>query len=53
MFNPTGQAIRIGGLLCLFDAAGPRANGVTDEMRASARAKLASLLSHRMGEDEE
>ena len=33
VFNRTGQAIDIGGLLCLFDAEGPCANAVKDSQR--------------------
>lgn len=33
VFNPSGQSIDIGGLLCLFDAEGPCANGVKDSQR--------------------
>lgn len=33
VFNPAGQVIRLDGLLCLFDAAGPCANAVKDAQR--------------------
>jgi DNA/RNA-binding domain of Phe-tRNA-synthetase-like protein len=33
VFNATGQAIDLGGLLCLFDAEGPCANAVKDAQR--------------------
>jgi DNA/RNA-binding domain of Phe-tRNA-synthetase-like protein len=33
VFNPSGQSIEIGGLLCLFDADGPCANAVKDAQR--------------------
>jgi DNA/RNA-binding domain of Phe-tRNA-synthetase-like protein len=33
VFNATGQAIDLGGLLCLFDAEGPCANAVKDSQR--------------------
>jgi DNA/RNA-binding domain of Phe-tRNA-synthetase-like protein len=33
VFNPSGQEIRLGGLLCLFDAEGPCGNGVKDSQR--------------------
>jgi len=33
VFNASGQEIRIGGLLCLFDAEGPCANAVKDAQR--------------------
>lgn len=32
-FNPSGQTIDLGGLLCLFDAEGPCANAVKDAQR--------------------
>jgi DNA/RNA-binding domain of Phe-tRNA-synthetase-like protein len=33
VFNPAGQVIRVGGLLCLHDAEGPCANAVKDAQR--------------------
>lgn len=33
VFNSAGQSIDLGGLLCLFDAAGPCANAVKDAQR--------------------
>src|SRR5205823_5844950 len=33
VFNAAGQAIDLGGLLCLFDADGPCANAVKDAQR--------------------
>ncbi|EYF02658.1 phenylalanine--tRNA ligase beta subunit-related protein [Chondromyces apiculatus] len=33
VFNASGQTIALGGLLCLFDAEGPCANGVKDAQR--------------------
>ncbi len=33
VFNPSGQTMDIGQLLCLFDAEGPCANGVKDSQR--------------------
>jgi DNA/RNA-binding domain of Phe-tRNA-synthetase-like protein len=33
IFNPAGQEIALGGLPCLFDAAGPCANAVRDAQR--------------------
>lgn len=33
VFNATGQTIKLDGLLCLFDAIGPCANGVKDSQR--------------------
>jgi len=45
VFNPTGQEIDLGGLLCLFDAAGPCANAVKDAQRTKTRAETARTLS--------
>ena len=33
VFNPTGQILKLDGLLCLFDAEGPCANAVKDSQR--------------------
>jgi len=33
VFNPTGQVIDIGGLICLFDATGPCGGPVKDSQR--------------------
>ena len=33
VFNPAGQTIDVGGLICLHDAAGPCANAVKDAQR--------------------
>lgn len=33
VFNPSGQEIRVDGLVCLFDAEGPCANAVKDSQR--------------------
>jgi DNA/RNA-binding domain of Phe-tRNA-synthetase-like protein len=33
VFNPSGQTIRLGGLVCLFDQDGPCANAVKDAQR--------------------
>ena len=38
VFNPTGQSIDLGGLLCLFDAQGPCANAVKDAQRTKTSA---------------
>ena len=45
VFNPSGQEIRIGGLLCLFDAEGPCANGVKDAQRTKTDADTQRTLS--------
>lgn len=45
IFNPTGQEIRIGGLLCLIDADGPCANGVKDAMRTKTHDETRRTLS--------
>ena len=45
VFNPTGQEIDLGGLLCLFDAEGPCANAVRDSQRTKTRAATSSTLS--------
>jgi len=38
VFNPSGQEIRLLGLLCLHDAVGPCANAVKDSMRTKTHA---------------
>ncbi|HYV37760.1 MAG TPA: phenylalanine--tRNA ligase beta subunit-related protein [Gemmataceae bacterium] len=38
VFNPTGQSIDLGGLLCLFDADGPCGNAVKDAQRTKTSA---------------
>jgi DNA/RNA-binding domain of Phe-tRNA-synthetase-like protein len=44
VFNAAGQEIRLGGLACLFDAAGPCANAVKDSQRSkTGRATRATL----------
>jgi len=45
VFNPAGQEIDVAGLLCLFDAAGPCANGVKDAQRTKTRAETVRTLS--------
>jgi len=45
VFNVTGQAIDVGGLLCLFDAAGPCANAVKDAQRTKTGAETRRTLS--------
>lgn len=44
-FNPSGQEIDLEGLLCLFDAEGPCANGVKDSQRTKTHAGTARTLS--------
>jgi DNA/RNA-binding domain of Phe-tRNA-synthetase-like protein len=45
VFNPSGQEIRLGGLLCLFDADGPCANAVRDAQRTKTDATTTRTLS--------
>jgi len=45
IFNASGQAIDLGGLLCLFDAAGPCANAVKDAQRTKTGAQTQRTLS--------
>ncbi len=45
IFNASGQEIDIGGLLCLFDADGPTANGVKDAQRTKTHAGSTRTLS--------
>lgn len=45
VFNPSGQEIRLDGLLCLFDAAGPCANAVKDAQRTKTHAGTRRTLS--------
>jgi len=45
VFNPSGQEIKIGGLLCLHDAQGPCANAVKDAQRTKTSEKTTSTLS--------
>lgn len=44
VFNPSGQEMRLDGLLCLFDAAGPSANPVKDSQRTKTRATTRETL---------
>lgn len=44
-FNPTGQVIDLGGLLCLNDAAGPCANAVKDAQRTKTHSGTVTTLS--------
>jgi DNA/RNA-binding domain of Phe-tRNA-synthetase-like protein len=45
VFNAAGQSIDVGGLLCLFDAAGPCANAVKDAQRTKTHAGTRRTLS--------
>ena len=45
VFNPAGQIIDVGGLLCLFDADGPCANAVKDAQRTKTHATTRRTLS--------
>lgn len=45
VFNASGQTIDLGGLLCLFDADGPCANGVKDAQRTKTSASTRRTLS--------
>lgn len=45
VFNASGQTIDLGGLLCLFDAAGPCANAVKDAQRTKTHAETRATLS--------
>lgn len=45
IFNASGQVMDLGGLLCLFDADGPCANGVKDAQRTKTTPKTKRTLS--------
>ena len=45
VFNPAGQVIDLGGLLCLFDAEGPCANAVKDAQRTKTSPETRRTLS--------
>jgi DNA/RNA-binding domain of Phe-tRNA-synthetase-like protein len=45
VFNISGQAIDLGGLLCLFDADGPCANAVKDAQRTKTTSETRRTLS--------
>ncbi len=51
VFNPAGQAIRLDGLLCLFDAEGPCANAVRDSQRTKTHDGTTRTLSVVWGLD--
>lgn len=45
VFNPSGQVIDVGGLLCLFDVAGPCANAVKDAQRSKTDGETRTTLT--------
>jgi len=45
VFNASGQTIDLEGLLCVFDAAGPCANGVKDSQRTKTHSGTTRTLS--------
>lgn len=45
VFNPAGQEIALGGLLCLYDAEGPSINPVRDSQRTKTRAETVETIS--------
>lgn len=45
VFNATGQTIKLDGLICLFDASGPCANGVKDSQRTKTSVKTTRTIS--------
>ncbi len=45
VFNPSGQSIDIGGLLCLFDSHGPCGNAVKDSQRTKTSPSSRRTLS--------
>jgi DNA/RNA-binding domain of Phe-tRNA-synthetase-like protein len=45
VFNPSGQTIDLGGLLCLFDAVGPCGSAVKDAQRTKTDAETRRTLS--------
>ncbi len=45
VFNPSGQEIRLDGLLCLFDAEGPCANAVKDAQRTKTHGGTRRILA--------
>jgi DNA/RNA-binding domain of Phe-tRNA-synthetase-like protein len=45
VFNAAGQEIDLGGLVCLWDAAGPCANAVRDSQRTKTRPETVRTLS--------
>jgi DNA/RNA-binding domain of Phe-tRNA-synthetase-like protein len=49
VFNPSGQEINVGGLLCLFDADGPCANAVKDAQRTKTSTTTSRTLTVMWG----
>ncbi len=49
VFNASGQEISVGGLLCLYDAEGPCANGVKDCQRTKTHAETRRTLTVMWG----
>ena len=45
VFNTSGQEIKVDGLVCLYDAHGPCANGVKDSQRTKTSATTTKTLS--------
>jgi DNA/RNA-binding domain of Phe-tRNA-synthetase-like protein len=45
IFNPAGQEIDVGGLVCLYDANGPIGNAVKDSQRTKTHDETRSTLS--------
>lgn len=45
VFNPAGQEIDVGGLVCLFDENGPIANAVKDSQRTKTHDETRATLS--------
>jgi DNA/RNA-binding domain of Phe-tRNA-synthetase-like protein len=45
VFNPSGQTIDLGGLLCLFDAEGPCGSAVKDAQRTKTNDQTCRTLS--------
>src|SRR5687767_8751994 len=45
VFNPAGQEIDVGGLVCLYDATGPIGNAVKDSQRTKTHDQTRATLS--------
>ena len=45
MFNPSGQVIDVGGLLCLYDGEGPTGTPVKDAQRTKTHDETRAVLS--------
>jgi DNA/RNA-binding domain of Phe-tRNA-synthetase-like protein len=52
VFNPTGQEIRLAGLLCLHDANGPCANAVKDAQRTKTQSDTTRVVCIVWGTNE-